>query len=342
MRSVLIIAAPALAAVLTACGGGSSSSGGSGPGGGGSTDRGIANSARLADLTALRSQCGGAALPAVTTHEALTTAAIKHAGWQALDDVGNVPSLNHGEPTDNALFVHTGIGQRIRAANGGADIPGTYQYLEDISSQHSLAAMNGLWNTVYHRVPMLRHRARRFGYGDMALARSEFPAANVPAEDPWGNPGGNGYATLEWAAQTTPGIALSYWPSTGTTAPTTFLSDSESPDPVPSANAVGPPLHAVFPTTADFATIVVDLATSGGVHVPVRLIVGGGTDPATSGDASNAQTVTDVEGLLDPGELFAIPLAPLAAGTSYTWSVSGTITGGSALPPVPAQTFTTP
>lgn len=333
------------ALLLAGCGSGGDSGGSDGGGGGdggsagGGGTRAVVNSARMAELNALRVSCAGTGLVDVSSHNALITAAIRHAGWQAIDDVtqpGN--NLNHGEPRGNALFTADGLGDRIRNANGGTNLSGATGYYEDISSQHGAAAIAGLWNTVYHRVPMMRHRATGFGYGDMALARAEYPAVGVPASDPWGNPGDNGYATLNWATYGVPAITRSAWPAHGATGiPTTFASDTESPDPAPGVNLVGPPLHVIFPTTDDFTNVAITCRTAANAVVTCRVLVGG-TDPAVTGsDASAANTVAD--GFLDRGEIFVLPLAPLAPGATYTWSV--TATAASETLTQAAQSFTT-
>ena len=78
------------------------------------------NTDRLADLNLFRSQSGGTALPNMSSHDALIIAAVRHAGWQAIDNTG----LNHGEPRSNALFTADSFVDRIKAGNGGSFITG--------------------------------------------------------------------------------------------------------------------------------------------------------------------------------------------------------------------------
>ncbi len=256
--------------------------------------------APLSRLNRYRASTGGTALDPIAESASLATAAIRHAGWQALDDAARGATsarLNHGEPAINALSIRDAEGSpimvsatdgsqvfsggvpagddlaiRIRVAEGGVfpgrDVLGAKFYLEDIASDHGESAIDQLWNTVYHRLPMMRHRARSAGYGDMALARSRFPASGVPADDPWGNDGGNGYATINWTEFRTPAIHLSVWPVDGQEGvPGRFSTDSESPDPASTAvgfasnrDQVGPVLHAILPTAAAFAALRVEVS----------------------------------------------------------------------------------
>lgn len=329
---------------LAGCGGGGGSSYGGGGGGGGGGGSSLPNATinandttqntdRLGDLNTLRSQCSGTALAAVTSLNALIIGAVRHAGWQAIDDASLAGQhLNHGEPRSNTLFSADFFADRIRAANGGANIPSYASYYEDIASTAGSTAITQLWNSVYHRIPMMRHRARDLGYGDMAMARSDYPTAGVPATDEWGNnPSGNGYATMDWAGYTTPAITLSYWPGNGTTGvPKTFTSDTESPDPVPSRNQVGCPIHVIFPETGGtFTSVNITLTTGGTTHIPLLVLVGNASPSGAAGDVS---TMTADTAYLDAGELFAIPVpAPtntgLAANTTYTYNVSVTLNG---------------
>jgi hypothetical protein len=232
---------------------------------------GGAVSSPLSRLNRFRASAGGTVLDPVAESASLALAAIRHAGWQALDDAARGPAsarLNHGEPRSNALFTADGLRERIIAQHGGVDVPDAVAYYEDIASDHGEPAMDQLWNTVYHRLPMMRHRARSAGYGDMALARSRFPAAGVPADDPWGNAGGNGYGTINWTELRTPTIQVSVWPADGQAGvPGRFSTDTESPDPASRAvgfagerDAVGPVLHAILPTAAAFAAVRVEVS----------------------------------------------------------------------------------
>ncbi len=347
MRKSPLVSLAATLLLLASCGGGGGSGGGGntnsvitnpnpsggGPGAGSTAADTTTNNARLADLNGLRAQCGGTALMTVSSLAPLITSAVKHAGYQAQYDVKyGGASLHHDEPdTALSLYVNTQFFVRIEAANGGADIANWRSYDEDIASQAGTPAMDSLWNTVYHRLPMMRTQVTSVGYGDQALARTDYPAAGIPATDPWGNvPAGNAYATLDFTGYANPAIALSFWPGNGTSGVLkAFDVTTESPRP-PSGGltTVGPPLHMVAPTLVDFSTIAVTLTTGGSaIHIPVQLIVGGAnaTLPTVSGDASAANTAVDTTDF-NPGEIFILPLAAgnagLAPSTTYSWTVN--------------------
>lgn len=328
---------------LVACGGG----GGSGTtsttpppvtGGGEVTgERAVVNSVRLGELKTFRSQCGGAALPDVVSDDRLITSAVKHGGWQALYDQKNhTASLNHYEP-DQTLPLSVDDSPFIRMQDAGAPSAYNIPMAEDIASMSDGQTMLFLWNTVYHRIPMMMHAYTHLGYGDMRLARMEYPAANVPAVSPWDG-SDNGYATLDWFGDSAPSITQSWWPGAGLSGvPTTFYSNTESPDPVPGLNAVGPPLHVIFPTTRYLTTLTARLRpTAGGADLTLRILVGTGL--GSGAIVVPPGTIADSE--LDVGQVFLIPMSPLASGVSYTWSCSASDASG-ALPAVSNTTFTT-
>jgi hypothetical protein len=313
--------------------------GGGGPGAGSTADDISVNAARVADLNGLRAQCGGTALTTVASLTPLIISSVKHAGWQAQYDAAfGGAHLDHEEPDQAlSLYVNNLFYVRIEAANGGQDIAGWTAYDENIASQAGTPAMDSLWNTVYHRLPMMRTQVTSVGYGDMALARLDYPAAGIPTLDPWGNtPPGNGYATLDFTGYATPAISPSYWPGSNLTGvPAAFNTTTEEPDPLPASSpytTVGPPLHLVAPTLDNFTSISVTLTYGGTNHIPVHLIVGGTATPGTVGGDASADTPAlgippgSTQNDLNPGEIFILPLAPGNAGlnpsTTYTWSIT--------------------
>ncbi len=290
------------------------------------TARTATNDIRLAELLALRDQCGGADLPTVTTTEYLITAAVRHAGWQALyDQKHGGASLNHyeEESEDLPLYTNWHPAQRIIDA-GGPNIP----MAEDIASMSDDRTMGFLWNTVYHRLPMAMHLYTLMGYGDLALARSEYPGVAFPAVSPWDNTSDNGYATIDWHGPETPTITFSYWPGAGLIGvPYVFSSDSEMPDPVPGQDDVGPPLHLILPTTKDLTSLTARVRrSSGGADLTLRILVGIGLSEDPIHHTLPAGTVAD--DLLDAGQIFILPLAPLLPDTDYLWSCTATDTDG--------------
>jgi hypothetical protein len=336
----------------------------------------IATSIHADDINRLRAQCGGpVALGQLNVNTsasramaqvAVTTAATSHAGWQAINDANDptdAPSLSHTElppPPSNALYVDGDFATRINIAylpsnagkpstapppTGQSWIPHSSIYYEDISSQANTIAIADLWNTVYHRLPMMRHQVGTVGYGDQIQASGAFPAAQVPSTNLWHNsPTNNGYATLDFVGYAAVAITLSYWPSDGTVrVPTTFFADNEEPDPItangfpshPSDhNAIGPPLHVILPSTLDILALTVTFTrAASSVPIPVFALVGGNNLP-TVNQTTVTQVQIDATGNINPGEIFILPSAPLQANTTYSYSVTATDISGSYSTPI--------
>jgi hypothetical protein len=214
----------------------------------------------LARLNAFRTASGVAA---VTSDAELATAATRHAGYQRIAN-----TITHNEPdTANALFTANLFYDRISIAHGAAagsmawPQSATTVY-EDISSVGGTSGVDLLWNTVYHRVPMMRNAVFIIGSGDSDAARAAFPAAGVPT--------GNGYLTIEFG-EAGSSVVAGYWPPhLATGVPASFNTDTESPDPLSSGNGqqtpatpdiatVGPPIHVTVPTAAAFTGLTATL-----------------------------------------------------------------------------------
>ncbi len=212
----------------------------------------------IATLNALRAESGVSAMSTVT---ATVTSSTRHAGYQALENGG----LTHVEPdTANALYTAYAFSDRIAAENGGAFL-GNVEY-EDIASNGGSPAITLLWDTVYHRVPMMRADTDMVGFGDRNTAIAAYPSAHVPADS-----GGSwDFATLDFAGSGVAPTTASFWPNSGTTdVPASFDNTSESPQPIGGASnpngttgnpsVVGPPIHVILPTSSDFTTISVSV-----------------------------------------------------------------------------------
>lgn len=225
----------------------------------------LTTTSALDELNALRAQSRAAP---VSFNAPYKVAAQRHAGYQC-----ETGAITHNEPGTSArFFVNNDFFRRICLALGKpASAPetdpdaygvGVTTVYEDIATTAGIAAIDQLWNTVYHRIPMMRSEVASIGNGDRSDAFAD--ARNRPQVIA---ATGTGFQTIEFAGygamQT-----LSFWPPDGATGvATAFSTDSESPDPVSSANGngtgdadvVGPPLTVLFPTSHDFATISVTL-----------------------------------------------------------------------------------
>jgi uncharacterized protein YkwD len=213
------------------------------------------------EVNNFRTQAGG--MPSLSANAAMAQAAILHSGYQCEKD-----TITHNETDSGAtFFVHTNFFSRISIANGGTAISNTWPggsdvVYEIIASNDGTDAVLGLWNTVYHRLPMMRRHTTLMGEGDRGEAAVHVvnvPPVIVAIDDP-------DFQTIELAGDSSIAQTTAFWPADGQIGvATSFASNTESPDPVDSGNAngtpddnlVGVPIHFVAPTTADFTAIVV-------------------------------------------------------------------------------------
>ncbi len=342
-----VCSAALIALAFAGCGGSSPATNTAGSGNGQPPT--VVQSNALAAANALRAE---AQVPAMTIDGRLNTAATRHAGYQAIEG-GN---LTHVEPNSaNALFTAVQFGDRIRAQNGGVDLFGSssgHVYYECISSVAGAASMRSLWNTVYHRIPIMRHESTLFGFGDLDIARVQYPTAGVPAFT------GNGYATSEFAGLglSSSAVTASRWPAVGETGvETSFSTDSETPDPVglqmpggtpnslqnpqtepTDVDVVGPPLHVIFPTSQNWTAVSVAMK-HGSTSDPVYILLGFVQPAAFPTTIAGASWDQD----LNAGEIFILPKVPLLAGTVYDVAVTATTASSSLSIPAGSWTFTT-
>jgi hypothetical protein len=300
-----------------------------------------------------------AGLAPMTFKQALQVAAVRHAGYQAIEFNGAIQLTHDETDTGNALYTAQFFADRIRKANNNQDIyPSSvgHVYYEGITSVGMPYAIASLWNTVYHRLPLCRHHSKLFGYGEEDTAGEQYPGAHVPDTSKGG--AGPGYATTEYAGPGNVTVTPSFWPPDNWVTLTEFSTDSESPDPISSLNSgqvpgtpdqdvVGPPIHAIIPTSQRWTSITMELATQAApaTLLDVYVLVGyahGDPDhfeditanpPPTDANpphnpltiAMNAPVVGwtwDVE--LDEGEVFILPVAPLIASTKYQYRLQAT------------------
>lgn len=230
------------------------------------------------EINAYRGDCGYAGSDLVTVHDNLTTSAQRHAGYQA-----ETNAISHGESDKMAdFYVHSSSAARMHIANGGSapsdpivgnvawNWPaGSNTVSETIATNTGVTAVGFLWNTVYHRIPMMRKNINVIGYGDRDSATSD--ALFVDAVSPPYSGAGTSsqqFLTINFGGDST-AQELGVWPKNGQTGiSTTFNTDSESPDPIggtyngtPADNAVGVPIHIILPTTANITAITVSLST---------------------------------------------------------------------------------
>jgi hypothetical protein len=281
-----------LLAILTGCGAAGGSSASTTPGtpmtpGGNPTQQDA-----IARLNAYRLE---ADVGPVALNDTLDVSATKHAGYQAiraknLVHYESVDGTDKGAPdSGNALFVAVDPFVRMDKAYGASFPNG---YAEGISSMDGAGAIDHLWNTVYHRLPMMRHVADRAGFGDRATAAATYPGKGVPS-------GGWGYATIDFGANYGATVADSIWPKDGATGiGRSFRSDGEIPDPVAGVEYVGTPIHWIAPATS-ITAVTASVTPDGGSPTTIHLLT-----------RAN-------DGYLAGNEVFIMTHAPLAANTLY-------------------------
>ncbi len=218
----------------------------------------------------------------------------------------NGVSAGHGEQPGLQGFTGSTPGARVTAAGYA------WRFVsEDLAWGTAFTPMQCLdllLSSVYHLASLLAEQV------DMGVAYG--PAGNV-----------NGCVfnfgvPLDGAPQLPASGVVKAYPYPGQRAvATTFVPSTESPNPMPDVGSrgVGQPVFVSMRAqgSSDSAGYVVNAFTlrdAAGTTVPARLIAN-----ATSGPSVTADPVRQ----LRAGEVFLVPLSPLAAGSTYTASFSG-------------------
>jgi len=226
------------------------------------------------------------------------TAAQGHSNYQALNDtithtqtVGNpgFTGVNVGPPKENPSDVTN------RLSRAGYQFAPNFAYGEVIAKTGDTSgvnAANDLITAIFHRFVIFEPVFTDAGAGAATSAS------------------GATYFTTDFTANgLTSGLGKGHYvvyPVPGQTdIPATFSSDSESPDPVPTADKVGFPIsvHADITSTVTVTTFTVQ--PRGGTPLA--------TQPLTPEGGNSAAAI--------------IPLAVLASGTVYDVAFSGTVDG---------------
>lgn len=348
MRLILLLAAWS-ALVLAGCGASPSASTGNGAG------PGQEQQGALTQLNAYRLQAGVAP---IGLSQALDIAATRHAGYQILKNAASSTTsiiLTHYETVDgtptgtpdtsasNVFFTAVTPAQRYELENGGQDLypSSLVLYSEGLTTGLGTGTIVALWNSVYHRLPLVRSTTTLFGFGDSEQVFVQYPT--IPVNE------FAGFGTTATAGSSGFPVLRSVWPPDGTRyVQPTFDPQAETPDPIgtpptssstintsqspPCATtpitAVGPPLEVTLPTSLNWMTVVVSFtAHNSTTQLPVYVLAGfvnTGTATAPVFPPSLPSGVTCYDANLNPGELVIVPQQPLALGSSYDWSVTAT------------------
>jgi uncharacterized protein YkwD len=234
----------------------------------------------------------------------IALAAQRHADYQRLNGTPSNP-ITHEEVSGKPGFSGIDVPARLNAAgytlsSGGFAFGEVISYMGDPSG---FVAAEELIAAIYHRFVIFEPRFRGAGAG---AAKDSIGATilNVNFGSRNGLPAGLGS-----------GNHIVYPVPGQVSVPTSFASDSESPDPVPNANIVGYPISIQANGTECITTTGFTVTPhAGGAALPTRLL-----SYATDAGVASDPHPTPLSGAA------IIPLSPLAASTTYDVTFSGNI-----------------
>jgi uncharacterized protein YkwD len=246
-------------------------------------------------------------LSVLSRNAKIDTAAQGHADYLRLNN-----TVSHDQTPGAAGF--TGVTLPDRLGKAGYALTGSHAIGEVISATSKSSGFyhaEELITAIYHRFVMFEPIFKEVGTGATSTA------------------GGYTYFTADLTAINGYGLGLgagkmiNYPANNQTNVPTTFLSDTESPDPVPNQNEVGYPIsvHADAGRNDGGVAVRSFTVTPRGGSAMTTLLLSRATDSRTSESAAAI-----------------IPLTPLRRGTVYDVRFDGTVGG---VPTTRAWSFTT-
>lgn len=239
-----------------------------------------------------------------TRNARIDAAAQGHSNYQRTNNI-----ISHEQTAGQPGFTGRYVNERLVGA--GYNLPAdNYAYGEVISSTSDTSgfkAAEDLIAAIYHRFLIFEPMFKEAGSG----------AATVPNGLTYFT---TNFATLGLNGGLQSGNVVLYPFSGQQRVPVNFLSDNESPDPVPSRNEVGYPIsvHANIVSTVRVQSFTV--RPRGGSVLPVQLLVGV-ANQQVPGQTADPHTPTSAASI--------IPLAKLAPGTTYDVQFSGSVDGTS-------------
>jgi len=302
-----LIAACIAAIALAACGGSDSDSTSGNSGSSGATSTGfsgqdasapvLTNSVATDGFNWINYRRTQAGVGALTRNNLLDRSSQAHSDYQRLNN-----TVTHDEQANKPGFTGATVEDRVQAAG--------YKLVRNYASGEIIAATTNntgfymaeqLVTAIYHRFVMFEPLFKDMGAGAASTsANYVYFTTNLGAT--------NGYS---------PGLPshnIVSWPFDGQTGvETTFASNYEEPDPVPDINEVGYPISVHANLTETIAVQSFTVRARGGADLRTRLLV--------KGQDANT-TMASVAAI--------VPLAPLAARTTYDVSFTGTV-GGAAV-----------
>ncbi|MES2113893.1 MAG: CAP domain-containing protein [Pseudomonadota bacterium] len=295
----LTLAALSLAVALAACGGGGSGSSASvsppatsslpaEPGAPAFTGNAALDGFNWINFR--RAQLGVSVL---TRNSMLEQAAQGHADYQRINN-----TVTHVQTPGLPGFTGATLADRL--ANAGYVLVKPYAYGEIISATAStsgVALAEELVTAIYHRFVMFEPVFKEMGTG-AALGSGNYSyfTCDMAANNGYGSGLGGGRAAG--------------YPVNGQTqVQTNFLSDNETPDPVPNQNEVGYPISMHADITSHMTVQSFTVRPRGGAPLTVRLL-SNATDPETPVSAAAI-----------------VPLSVLQPATTYDVAFSGAVDG---------------
>lgn len=221
-------------------------------------------------------------------------AALGHSEYQRLND-----TITHEQEQGRPGFTGVELFDRLTSAGYDFTESGGYAYGEVISSTGSTSgveAAEDLIAAIYHRFVIFEPMFKEVGGGAATVA------------------GGNTYFTTNFTVNGLSnglgnGQVVVYPYSGQRNVARNFFSDNEAPDPVPDRNEVGYPISVHADILGNVVVQEFEVRPQGGSNLQRRLL----------SNASDSQTPTSAAAI--------VPLAPLAAGTTYEVRFSGTVDG---------------
>lgn len=254
----------------------------------------------LAWINYRRGQIG---MPAVAESAQINTAAVGHSNY-----LGANRLMSHDQIAGRTAFTGANVADRLTAA--GYTLPpapnGYYGYGEVISGTTNTSGsfmVDELITAIYHRFVMFEPMFREVGTGAVTARGYSYFTADFAFRDAVGQGITKG--------------SIVTWPYAGQVQVTrNFMSDSEDPDPVPDLNEVGYPVSVHTNLTSKLEVITFTMRPRGATtNLAVRRV-----DPLSYQNATDPTkrvlTATSI-----------VPLAPLAAATTYDVFFIGTVDG---------------
>lgn len=237
-----------------------------------------------------RAQVG---LSTLSRNARIDQAALGHSTYLRLNN-----TVSHEQKVGNPGYTGQELKDRLAAA--GYTLVGTRAYGEVISAAGDRSGFyhaEELIAAIYHRFVIFEPLFREMGTG-AATGNNNYTyfTADMAANNGYGPGVGRGNI-------------VTYPANNQTAVPVNFMSDSESPDPVPNLNEVGYPISVHADNTSRIVVNAFTVRPRGGADLTTRLL-SKAADPETP----------------DSGAAI-VPLARLTAGTTYDVSFNGTVDG---------------